>query len=252
MFGAFGPAGLGCIRRACGPDLHVVTGHDAHIGARLGRQVGAILQPLRHPRGAGIVGCGREAQIAEFGPQLAQPARGLLQRNVRRERIGKAAPARRAGHELRDALGARGADRLGVEAALLPDQPQEEGRRKLESRGRLQDRILELPGVSGLRRAVGSRSGSALEVPCRMLFTGILLRLGGERRQCARRDHHCGNPTANELSGAGNQPARSPHRDPSTDVLSAKACGEVAALAREQPAQSLRTSRTITELRALV
>ena len=181
MFGAFGPAGLPCIRRACGPDLHVVTGHDTHIGARLGRQVGAILEPLRHARGAGIVGCGCQAQIAELGPELAQPARGLLQRNVRRERIGKAAPARRAGHELRDAQRARRANRPGVEAALLPDQPQEEGRRKLEGRGRLQNCVLELAGSAGLLRAVRGWGRSALKVPRKRLLTGILAYLGGAR-----------------------------------------------------------------------
>ena len=57
VFGTFGPtAALGCGCRACGPDLDVMPGHDAYIGTRLGRQVGTILEPLRHARGTGIVG----------------------------------------------------------------------------------------------------------------------------------------------------------------------------------------------------
>ena len=84
---------LGRARLNSGPLLGGMASHEAHIGALLARQAAPAGEPDAHPPGAGIVG-GREAEISELAPQVAQRA-SRIGRSLRRvEGAGKTAPAR--------------------------------------------------------------------------------------------------------------------------------------------------------------
>ena len=63
---------------------------------------------------------------AELLVQFVEEFRRFRQRLHRVERIEQAALRGRAGHELRDALRALGAHRVGIEQAFLPDETGEE------------------------------------------------------------------------------------------------------------------------------
>jgi hypothetical protein len=94
------------------------------------------LAALSGARGPGIVGGGREAEVSELAPQVAQQLRGLGDRFDGVEGVGQTAPARRRRHKLRHTLCASAAHRRRVEVALLPDEPGEEIYRQIIFRRR--------------------------------------------------------------------------------------------------------------------
>src|SRR5256886_15547208 len=61
------------------PLLGGVTGHAANVSERLRWQRAFSTEPVLHALGTGVVGGGREPEIAEFGAQLAPKLRPLLQ-----------------------------------------------------------------------------------------------------------------------------------------------------------------------------
>ena len=151
-------AGLGA-----GPFLCGAAGYDPDIGFGLLRQELALCQPVLDALGAGIIGGGGKAEIAELHAQAAQQRRRLRQRLDRIEWIDEADLMGRPGHELRDALRAGVADGEGIEPALLPDQAREKLQRKIVSRGRpvehRADRIRRHPGRPGRVRRNGRGNG---------------------------------------------------------------------------------------------
>ena len=153
--GALGAAGAGCRElgrsdawRVAGnadlpgprvrplPLLDGVTGHAANVSKRLRWQRAFSTEPLLHALGTGVVGGGREPEIAELGAQLAQKLGRFRQRLGRIERIEQETLGGRRRHELRDALrtlaaAGDGSHRIGSQAAFLPNQTSEELDRQL-------------------------------------------------------------------------------------------------------------------------
>ncbi len=131
-------------------------GRDVIAG--LGRERTRARQKVAHPLRPGIVGCGREPEIAELVAQLAQEFRRFRQGLHRIERIEQTALGRGPWHELRNTLGLIAAarartDRIRLEATLLPDDPRE----KLERQGiracrRFDDQADRFAHVGGLVR----------------------------------------------------------------------------------------------------
>ena len=123
------------------PILDGGAGDGENVAARLLRHRPGACEPLLNPARAGIVGGGRQSQIAELVAQLVQKLRRFGQRLHRIEGIEQAALARGSRHELRNPLRALAAarhrpDRVRAEAALLPDHAREEFQRKVRSPGR--------------------------------------------------------------------------------------------------------------------
>src|SRR5262249_23894495 len=69
------------------PLLGGVTGHSANVSERLRWQRAFSTKPVLHALRTGVVGGGREPEIAEFGAQLAQKLGRFRQRLGRIERI---------------------------------------------------------------------------------------------------------------------------------------------------------------------
>jgi hypothetical protein len=113
-----------------------VTGHAANVSERLRWQRAFSTEPVLHALRTGVVGGGREPEIAEFGAQLAQKLGRFRQRLGRIERIEQKTLGGRRRHELRDALrtlaaAGHGAHRIGSQAAFLPNETGEELDRQL-------------------------------------------------------------------------------------------------------------------------
>src|SRR5262249_50440047 len=86
------------------PLLGGATGHAANGSERLRWQGAFSIEPVLHALRTGIVGGGREPEIAEFGAQLAQKLGRFWQRLGRIESIEQKTLGGRPRHELRDAL----------------------------------------------------------------------------------------------------------------------------------------------------
>src|SRR5262249_13822281 len=118
------------------PLLGGVTGHAANVSERLRWQRAFSTEPFLHALGTGVVGGGREPEIAEFAAQLAQKLGRFRQGLVRLERIKQKTLSGRRRHELRAALRTLAAaghrsHRIGSQAAFLPNQTGEELDRQL-------------------------------------------------------------------------------------------------------------------------
>ncbi len=127
---------LAAVARGGSPVVDARAGDRGDVVARLLRHRSGAGEPVPHPAGTGIVGGGREAEIAELIAQLAEEFGRLRQRLHGIEGIEQPALVRGARHELRDALRALAvagdrADRIGLEAALLPDHAREEFERQV-------------------------------------------------------------------------------------------------------------------------
>src|SRR6185369_5674114 len=135
-----------------------------NVAARLLRHRPGAREPLLNPARTGVVGGGRQSQIAELVAQLGQKLRRFRQRLHGIEGIEQTALARGARHELCNPLRALAAarhwpDRVGAEAALLPDYAGEEFERQARgSRGRLDHQAHRLARVA-LPRRVSRRLG---------------------------------------------------------------------------------------------
>jgi hypothetical protein len=108
-----------------------VTGHAANVSERLRWQRAFSTEPVQHALRTGVVGGGREPEIAEFGAQLAQKLGRFRQRLGRIKRIEQKTLGGRRRHELRDALrtlaaAGHGSHRIRSQAAFLPNQTGEE------------------------------------------------------------------------------------------------------------------------------
>ena len=119
-----------------GPVLDRRAGDRGDVVAGLPRHGAGAGEPFLHAARAGVVGGGRKPEIAELLAQLGQKLGRLRQRLHGIEGIEQAAFAGGSRHELRDALRALAApghraDRVGPEAALLPDHAREELQRQV-------------------------------------------------------------------------------------------------------------------------
>ena len=124
--------------RSCGrlpalgrPVLDRHAGDGGDIIAGLARHVAGAVEPFANAARTGVIGRGGKPEIAELLPQLLQEFRRFRQRLDRVKRIEKSALGRRPRHELRHALRAMAAaghrpDRVGAEAAFLPDHARKE------------------------------------------------------------------------------------------------------------------------------
>ena len=93
------------------PILDGRAGDGENVAARLLRHRPGACEPFLNPARAGIVGGGRQSQIAELVAQLVQKLRRFRQRLHRIEGIEQAALAGGSRHELRDPLRALAAAR---------------------------------------------------------------------------------------------------------------------------------------------
>src|SRR5829696_6105075 len=119
-----------------GPVLDGGARNGENVAARLLRHRTGAGEPLLNPARAGVVGGGRQSQIAELVAQFGQEFRRFGQGLHRIEGVEQAALARGARHELRNPLRALAAarhraDRLRAEAAFLPDHAREKFQRQV-------------------------------------------------------------------------------------------------------------------------
>ena len=170
------------------PFLGRAAGDEANVGDRFAGQWLTAGEPIVHAPGPGVVGRGRKAEIAELAIEVTQQLRRFGDGLAWVEGILKATLPCRSGHKLRDALRPLEAHGAGVEAALLPDQPDEEICRQLMTRGHCGERIahgLRRRGGRSHRRAVGLGAGFALILGLarlgRLCRQGIFCKCGGSR-----------------------------------------------------------------------
>ena len=136
-----------------GPVIHRRAGNGDHVVAGLLRHRAGAGEPFLHPPRAGIVGRGRQSEIAELRAQFTQKFRGFRQRLHRVEGIEQPALAGGSRHELRDALRALAAardrsDGVGLKAAFLPDHAGEKLQRQIvRPRRRFDHQAHRLAGV---------------------------------------------------------------------------------------------------------
>src|SRR5262249_47891364 len=95
-------------------------------GTRLPWQGPVAIEPAADATRAGIVARCSEPEISELVSKLLQEARRRLDSDQWIERVRQTSRPSGRRHELRDALRAGVALRIGIEMTLLPDQPCEE------------------------------------------------------------------------------------------------------------------------------
>ena len=105
------------------PSGHGIAGDDLDVVDGLDREIAATRDEARHAILAAIVGGCGQSEIAELVSEEREIACREPQLFGGIVRIGQPLQSAGLGHELRDALGAGVTDRVGVEVALLPDQP---------------------------------------------------------------------------------------------------------------------------------
>src|SRR4029077_13182090 len=103
---------------------------EIHITYGLRRQVRLAIEPSMHSLGAGVIGRGGKADIAELVSEIGEQTCGMDDGGLRLEGIVETTIRGGAWHKLRDTLRPLGTDRVRIEAALLPDQPNEQHRRQ--------------------------------------------------------------------------------------------------------------------------
>ena len=117
------------------PIFHRAAGNRGDVIACLLRHRAGAGEPFLHAARAGIVGGGRQPEIAELVAQLRQKLGRLRQRLHGIEGIEQAAFTRGSRHELRDPLCALAAPRhradgVRLKAAFLPDHTREKFQRQ--------------------------------------------------------------------------------------------------------------------------
>src|SRR3954470_7615510 len=110
------------------PLIRGPTSDSADISSRLRWQCPLLGKPILDALGASIVGGRRQPEIAKLSAQLTQELSRFRQRLDRVERVEQKAFSGGRRHELRDALSPPAAacqwsDRMGHQAAFLPDEP---------------------------------------------------------------------------------------------------------------------------------
>ncbi len=108
---------------------------------------------------AGIVGGGRQTEIAEPVPQVIEILGRLLQCLQSVETVRQAAQSSGGGNELRYSFRTLRADSIGAEPAFLPDQPRKEIGRQIILAGevgkRRADVAIEACGADAERSGAG-------------------------------------------------------------------------------------------------
>ena len=95
--------------------------------------------PVRDPVGSGVVSGCRQTEIAEAGAEFGQERGRGRHRLFGVEGVVEVTFLRRAGHELRDALGTGRTRHASPEARFLPDQPRQKLHRDVLALGRRGD-----------------------------------------------------------------------------------------------------------------
>src|SRR5215471_17112628 len=154
--------------RGC-PIIGAAPSDSDDVVAGLCREDAMTSQPIAHALRTGIVGRGRKPEIAELGVQFVQKLSRFRQRCNWIERIEHSTLLSGSGHELSNSLrpvatASRGSDRVGLEAALLPDQTRKKLNRKpVRLRGRF-DQQAYRSSRRGRRRRLWIRVVRAIEL----------------------------------------------------------------------------------------